>query len=126
MSDSSTKPSVLFVCVHNAGRSQMAAAFLTTISEGRIDVRSAGSQPADGVLVQIADQVLADLGMTARHSPGSTDANVPIALGIPAICIGVTNGDNVHREDEFINTPPIPTGFAHLITVILQSAEALA
>ena len=43
------KPSVLFVCVHNAGRSQMAAAYLRTLSEGRIDVRSAGSAPADAV-----------------------------------------------------------------------------
>ncbi len=40
-------PSVLFVCVHNAGRSQMAAAFLTHIAAGRIEVRSAGSEPAD-------------------------------------------------------------------------------
>lgn len=88
--------------------------------------RPAGSQPADGVLVQIADQVLADLGIKPRHLPGSTDANVPIALGIPAICIGVTNGDNLHREDEYINLQPIPTGFAHLITVILQAADALA
>ncbi|MFE0681205.1 arsenate reductase ArsC [Streptomyces sp. NPDC058961] len=44
-----TKPSVLFVCVHNAGRSQMAAAFLTHLSQGRIEVRSAGSAPADAV-----------------------------------------------------------------------------
>ncbi|MGP5255065.1 arsenate reductase ArsC [Glutamicibacter sp. BW77] len=43
------KPSVLFVCVHNAGRSQMAAAFLSHLSEGRIEVRSAGSQPANTV-----------------------------------------------------------------------------
>jgi arsenate reductase len=43
------KPSVLFVCVHNAGRSQMAAAFLTHLSRGAVDVRSAGSQPADRV-----------------------------------------------------------------------------
>lgn len=42
----STRPSVLFVCVHNAGRSQMAAAYLTHLSEGAIDVRSAGSAPA--------------------------------------------------------------------------------
>ena len=49
MSDNSAKPSVLFVCVHNAGRSQMAAAFLTTLSEGRIEVRSAGSQPAESI-----------------------------------------------------------------------------
>ncbi|MFI7482304.1 arsenate reductase ArsC [Kocuria sp. M1R5S2] len=43
------KPSVLFVCVHNAGRSQMAAAYLTHLSGGRIEVRSAGSAPADAV-----------------------------------------------------------------------------
>lgn len=42
-----TKPSVLFVCVHNAGRSQMAAAFLSNLSAGQIEVRSAGSAPAD-------------------------------------------------------------------------------
>ncbi|HEU5427021.1 MAG TPA: arsenate reductase ArsC [Actinocrinis sp.] len=43
------KPSVLFVCVHNAGRSQMAAGFLTRLAAGRIEVRSAGSTPADRV-----------------------------------------------------------------------------
>ena len=43
------KPSVLFVCVHNAGRSQMAAALLSRMAEGRIEVRSAGTQPADEV-----------------------------------------------------------------------------
>ena len=43
------KPSVLFVCVHNAGRSQMAAAFMTHLSQGAVDVRSAGSEPADRV-----------------------------------------------------------------------------
>ncbi|MEU5872159.1 arsenate reductase ArsC [Glycomyces sp. NPDC047369] len=43
------KPSVLFVCVHNAGRSQMAAAWLTHLAGDRIEVRSAGSAPADQV-----------------------------------------------------------------------------
>ncbi|GAA2187749.1 arsenate reductase ArsC [Leucobacter alluvii] len=43
------KPSVLFVCVHNAGRSQMAAAFLDHLARGRIEVRSAGSAPADSI-----------------------------------------------------------------------------
>jgi arsenate reductase len=45
----SDKPSVLFVCVHNAGRSQMAAAFLSQLSRGAIEVRSAGSEPANQV-----------------------------------------------------------------------------
>jgi protein-tyrosine-phosphatase len=43
------KPSVLFVCVHNAGRSQMAAAFLSHLADGAVEVRSAGSEPADRV-----------------------------------------------------------------------------
>lgn len=45
----SDKPSVLFVCVHNAGRSQMAAAYLAHLGGGAVEVRSAGSQPADQV-----------------------------------------------------------------------------
>ena len=45
----SDKPSVLFVCVHNAGRSQMAAAYLAHLSGGAVEVRSAGSQPASEV-----------------------------------------------------------------------------
>ncbi|GAA4240189.1 arsenate reductase ArsC [Actinomadura meridiana] len=43
------RPSVLFVCVHNAGRSQMAAAYLTHLGRDRVEVRSAGSAPADTV-----------------------------------------------------------------------------
>jgi protein-tyrosine-phosphatase len=49
MTGSATKPSVLFVCVHNAGRSQMAAAWLTHLAGDRVEVRSAGSAPADTV-----------------------------------------------------------------------------
>jgi len=44
-----TRPSVLFVCVHNAGRSQMAAGFLTHLAGDAVEVRSAGTQPADQV-----------------------------------------------------------------------------
>ncbi len=59
-----TKPSVLFVCVHNAGRSQMAAAFLAHLARGRVDVRSAGSAPADTVnpaVVEAMSEVGVDL-----------------------------------------------------------------
>ena len=52
------KPSVLFVCVHNAGRSQMAAAFLTTLGKGDIEVRSAGSMPAEVVNPAVLDALL--------------------------------------------------------------------
>ncbi|WP_329187163.1 arsenate reductase ArsC [Streptomyces sp. NBC_01428] len=49
MTTPADRPSVLFVCVHNAGRSQMAAAFLTHLAGDRVQVRSAGSAPADTV-----------------------------------------------------------------------------
>ncbi|WP_337005950.1 MULTISPECIES: arsenate reductase ArsC [unclassified Microbacterium] len=55
-------PSVLFVCVHNAGRSQMAAGFLRDIAGDRIEVRSAGSMPADRIN-PIAVEVMAELGI---------------------------------------------------------------
>ena len=58
----SDRPSVLFVCVHNAGRSQMAAGYLTHLSGGRVEVRSAGSEPADQVN-PLAVQVMAEEGI---------------------------------------------------------------
>jgi protein-tyrosine-phosphatase len=59
-----TQPEVLFVCVHNAGRSQMAAGLIKLRSEGRIHVRSAGSDPADEInpaVVEAMDEVGVDL-----------------------------------------------------------------
>ncbi|MER7674809.1 arsenate reductase ArsC [Kitasatospora sp. NPDC096128] len=55
-------PSVLFVCVHNAGRSQMAAAFLTRLGGDRVQVRSAGSAPAKSVNPAVV-QALAEVGI---------------------------------------------------------------
>ncbi|MEU6290707.1 arsenate reductase ArsC [Streptomyces sp. NPDC046988] len=55
-------PSVLFVCVHNAGRSQMAAAFLTHLAGDRIEVRSAGSLPANQVN-PAAVEAMAEVGI---------------------------------------------------------------
>ncbi|MGF2949798.1 arsenate reductase ArsC [Microbacterium alcoholitolerans] len=62
MTDTSAKPSVLFVCVHNAGRSQMAAGFLRDIAGDRIEVRSAGSMPADQIN-PIAVEAMGELGI---------------------------------------------------------------
>jgi arsenate reductase len=55
-------PSVLFVCVHNAGRSQMAAALLARHARGAVEVRSAGSEPADAVNPAVRE-VMAELGI---------------------------------------------------------------
>ena len=62
MTDTTTTPSVLFVCVHNAGRSQMAAGFLRDIAGDRIEVRSAGSMPADQIN-PTAVEAMAELGI---------------------------------------------------------------
>ncbi len=62
MTTADTKPSVLFVCVHNAGRSQMAAGFLTHLSQGRVEVRSAGSAPAASIN-PAAVQAMAEVGI---------------------------------------------------------------
>ncbi len=55
-------PEVLFICVHNAGRSQMAAGLLALRSGGNVDVRSAGSEPAESVNPTVVE-VMAELGV---------------------------------------------------------------
>ena len=57
-----TRPSVLFVCIHNAGRSQMAAGFLSALAGGAVEVRSAGSTPADAVN-PVAVAAMAEVGV---------------------------------------------------------------
>ena len=85
-------PEVLFVCVHNAGRSQMASALLDLRSGGRIDVRSAGSAPADE-LNPVVVAVMAELGLDlSREFPKPlTDsavrgADVVITMGCGDAC----------------------------------------
>jgi arsenate reductase (thioredoxin) len=62
VSTTTERPSVLFVCVHNAGRSQMAAGFLSALSAGAVEVRSAGSAPADSVN-PTAVEAMAEVGI---------------------------------------------------------------
>lgn len=69
--------SVLFVCVHNAGRSQMAAAFLTRLGGERVEVRSAGSAPADTVNPAVVE-ALAEVGI-------DISAEVPKVLTVEAV-----------------------------------------
>ena len=87
-----SKPSVLFVCVHNAGRSQMAAAFLSSLSEGAVEVRSAGSAPAEQVN-PAAVQAMAEVGIdiTAERPKILTDqavreSDVVITMGCGDTC----------------------------------------
>ena len=84
------KPSVLFVCVHNAGRSQMAAAWLTHLAGDRVEVRSAGSDPADAVNPVVAE-VMREVGI-------DISSETPKVLTIEAVqasdvCITMGCGD---------------------------------
>jgi arsenate reductase (thioredoxin) len=86
------KPSVLFVCVHNAGRSQMAAGYLNHLAGDRIVVRSAGSEPADKIN-PVAVQAMAEEGIDiAAEQPKilTTDAvkasDVVITMGCGDTC----------------------------------------
>lgn len=65
MTDSS-RPSVLFVCVHNAGRSQMGAAYAQHLSRGAVEVRSAGSAPADAINPAVREAMLEE-GIDISH-----------------------------------------------------------
>lgn len=73
----SDMPSVLFVCVHNAGRSQMAAGFMSTLSGGKVEVLSAGSAPKDSIN-PIAVEAMAEVGIDIAN-------NVPKILTTEAV-----------------------------------------
>lgn len=88
--------------------------------------RPAGVVPLDSPIIRIATDALADLGIQAAFDASSTDANVPISRGIPAVCIGLTHGGHVHRVDEYIDTPPIATGLAQLAILALGLASGVA
>jgi arsenate reductase len=81
------KPSVLFVCVHNAGRSQMAAGFLGTLAGDRIDVRSAGSNPA-GVLNPAAVEVMAELDIDISQQAPKALTMDAVAMSDVVVTIG--------------------------------------
>ncbi len=88
----SAKPSVLFVCVHNAGRSQMAAAYLAHLSGGAVEVRSAGSAPGD-VVNPVAAAAMAEEGIDiSAEQPkllttdAVRDSDVVITMGCGDTC----------------------------------------
>jgi arsenate reductase len=88
----SDKPSVLFVCIHNAGRSQMAAAYLTHLAGDRVEVRSAGSAPADTVNPAVVEALLEE-GIDIGHETPKVltdravfESDVVITMGCGDVC----------------------------------------
>ena len=87
-----SKPSVLFVCVHNAGRSQIAAAFLTHLSKGEVEVRSAGSAPADSINPAVVE-AMKEIGIDISHevpkvltTEAVIESDVVITMGCGDAC----------------------------------------
>lgn len=87
-----SKPSVLFVCVHNAGRSQMAAAWLTKLAGEKVEVRSAGSAPADSINPAVVEAML-EVGIDISHempkvltTTAVQESDVVITMGCGDAC----------------------------------------
>lgn len=87
--------------------------------------RPAGRLATNHPLVQAALAAVAQVGLQGVLETGSTDANVPLADGCPAITIGITRGGNAHRLDEYVELEPVEAGVRQLILLVLAVAENL-
>lgn len=86
--------------------------------------RPAGSIPRNTPLVSWAEDALRYSGSsTVLYVSGSTDANIPLSLGIPSICIGLTESANSHRLDEYIETTRLPSGLQQLLLLVLAAGD---
>lgn len=84
--------------------------------------RPGGAIPPEHELVQTALAALAQVGIRGTLETGSTDANIPLALGCPAVTVGITRGGNAHRLDEYIETTHVGAGLRQLILLLLAAA----
>ena len=80
--------------------------------------RPAGSIAPEHPLVTLAQRCLREQGVQPNLHIGSTDANIPLSQGLPAICIGLSTGDEAHTVREYIHTPPLGQGLAQLVNLV--------
>jgi acetylornithine deacetylase/succinyl-diaminopimelate desuccinylase-like protein len=83
-----------------------------------IGERPAGEMSADHLLIKLAQKCLLEQGMGSVLTSGSTDANIPLSRGYPALVLGVTTGGGAHTKSEFINTEPVALGMAQLVRFV--------
>ncbi|MGZ9165001.1 MAG: M20/M25/M40 family metallo-hydrolase, partial [Anaerolineales bacterium] len=83
-----------------------------------IGQRPAGEMGVNHPLVKLAEECLREQGLEAALISGSTDANVPLSMGYPAIVLGVTTGGGAHTKYEYINTAPIMQGIHQLLRFV--------
>ncbi len=85
--------------------------------------RPAGSIPREHALTQLAGAAYSAEGLDAIYEIASTDANIPLSRGIPAVCIGVCDGGNAHRLDEYIEPARLPSGMRALLWLALAATS---
>jgi acetylornithine deacetylase/succinyl-diaminopimelate desuccinylase-like protein len=83
-----------------------------------IGQRPAGEISASHPLVSLAKDCLKEQGLDASLISGSTDANVPLSKGYPAIVLGLTTGGSAHTIHEYINAAPISQGLGQLVSFV--------
>jgi tripeptide aminopeptidase len=88
-----------------------------------IGERPPGELPADHWLVQRALECLREEAIEPRLNIGSTDANLPLSLGLPAVTIGLTTGGLAHTVHEFINLAPLGKGMRQLVRLVSRAWE---
>jgi len=104
---------------------QRAGAGLTTEIEV-LGERPAGERSQSDPLVQLAAAAITWLGIEPSYGASSTDANIPISLNIPAVCIGITQVERMHTLEEFLYIPPIANGLAQLTRLCIEACTLLA
>ena len=88
--------------------------------------RPAGMRSQADPLVQLAAEAITWLGMEPKYEASSTDANIPISLDIPAVCIGITQVERAHTLEEFLYVPPIGDGLAQLTRLCIEASTLIA
>ena len=85
--------------------------------------RPGGALSSDHILVQTVRNIQRSLGLTSIEEASSTDANVPLSQGLPAVCIGITEGRGAHRLDEYLNITPMIKGMQQLVAVVWETQQ---
>ena len=83
-----------------------------------IGERPSGVLAKDHRLIQLTEKSLAKLGTQSFYEVGSTDANIPLSLGYPAVCIGITRGAYAHTDHEMVEIAPIATGLRQVVSIL--------
>lgn len=87
--------------------------------------RPVGRIPADHPLVKLAYRSLIEQGLEPCLNIGSTDANIPLSKGFPAICLGITRGNGAHTEREYIQIHPLSKGLRQVSAVVEGAFQEL-